>query len=601
MGENADFPPEQQVGGDPWNVRIHAHGRTDQVLGAGILLTDRWVLTCAHVLPKPADSADPEPVRIAAIGTPGWHESVARVAPDGWVPRSRRPELGQDAVGDVALLALDTPVPVDPRRSPCAPLRRLAPGRGRRVRVLGFPPGVPRGIMVSARLATAAGQRVQLDPVGDFGAKVTAGYSGAAVVDDDTGTVIGMIVDKHRDPTTGVSWMLPIETVVGYLPQLADLVTGQPATDPALLRHGYEPADESQDAGLRELVDAIVRHVPDGGLTIVLGDRSGARSRVLGLVAARADPALRAGLVDIGAVRSGTMPPLGSVDVALDATGRTVAQVVELITARLGVHVDTPADLVRSVGAARTVLVDSVDDAADTDALLTELLIPMSEAGSTVVIGARAQPAVTTRTSNRKLDLTGGHTPPDDGSIAARLVRLGELVADAERAEQAALTLHRTVAPRIAGAPQVVARADLLRMGVARAWRTLNAMGMAAAEAAPNRAKMLPTLESWGRTAHWVREQAEVLERTLAALLARRDELRGLLDGYRAVAAKEGFAEDPALADLFFVSDQELTVAPCDLDAADRAVTAYLHALWRRQGRHPDGGMDDGGPGQVPC
>jgi hypothetical protein len=597
MGVSADFPPEQQTGRDPWNARVHVHGTPDQVRGAGILLTDRLVLTCAHVVPRRGGSTDPEPVHVAMIGTSEWHESTARVVPGGWVPPRRGSELRQGLAGDIALLELDTAVPVDPLGSPYGPLRRLAPHRGRRVRVHGFPPKVLRGITVSAQLAGASGEWVQLDPVGDSGPRVTPGYSGAAVVDETTGTVIGMMVEKMVDkdgkPETGVSWMLPIETIVGYLPQLADLVTGQPATDPALLHYRDTPADESQDAAIRELVDAIVRQAPNG-LTIVLGDRDDVRSRVLGIVATRADPALRAGVVDAGTAPSGTMPPLASVDVALDATGQTVAQVLERITGRLGVLARTPADLVHRIGTARrTVLVDSVDDAADSDALLTELLIPMSEAGSTVVIGARAEPAVTTRTSTRKLDLTGGHPPPGDGSIAARLVRLGELVTEAERVEQAAIDRHRVVAPRIVGAPQVVARADLLRMGVAKAWQTLNKMGMAAAEADTNRDKMLATLDSWGRTAHWVREQAEVTERTLATLLARRDELRGRLDGYRAVAAQEGFAEDPDLADLFLTADQELTVAPCDLNAADRAVAGYLDALWRRQGRQPDDEPED--------
>jgi hypothetical protein len=59
------------------------------------------------------------------------------------------------------------------------------------------------------------------------------------------------------------------------------------------------------------------------------------------------------------------------------------------------------------------------------------------------------------------------------------------------------------------------------------------------------------------------------------APLVRRAELRGLLEAYQAKAAAGG-REDPALGDLHQAAFVLLYGSPCDLDAADRAVRAYV-------------------------
>jgi hypothetical protein len=68
-------------------------------------------------------------------------------------------------------------------------------------------------------------------------------------------------------------------------------------------------------------------------------------------------------------------------------------------------------------------------------------------------------------------------------------------------------------------------------------------------------------------------------ERALVALLATRDELRGLLEAYRAKAARMGAAEDPALAGGYDHAHELLWTAPCDLTAAADAVTGYQQAV----------------------
>jgi len=75
------------------------------------------------------------------------------------------------------------------------------------------------------------------------------------------------------------------------------------------------------------------------------------------------------------------------------------------------------------------------------------------------------------------------------------------------------------------------------------------------------------------------------VERRAAALLDRRDELRGLLDAYQARAARLGGAEDSELDARFARAQELLWTAPCDLSAATAAVTGYQQAVLALSGR----------------
>jgi chromosome segregation ATPase len=97
------------------------------------------------------------------------------------------------------------------------------------------------------------------------------------------------------------------------------------------------------------------------------------------------------------------------------------------------------------------------------------------------------------------------------------------------------------------------------------------------------------------RSATRARERAEELREAADGLLARRDELRGRLEAYRAKAATLGYAEDEELTALHTRARELLYTAPCDLRAATRATFAYQQALAARTTRPGPGG--DSGPG----
>ena len=161
---------------------------------------------------------------------------------------------------------------------------------------------------------------------------------------------------------------------------------------------------------------------------------------------------------------------------------------------------------------------------------------------------------------------------------AQRRDRLTALLSTLEDTEAAVAPAYATVAEKIAhpGLPAAPAAAAGLRARLDEldalhdrgAWVALGA-AFTAAERDTRRAT----------------ERAEALRTAADGLLARRDELRGRLDAYRAKAARRGRLEEPALTERYRAAHDLLYTAPCDLPAATRAVFAYQQAL-AEQGGH---------------
>jgi hypothetical protein len=78
-----------------------------------------------------------------------------------------------------------------------------------------------------------------------------------------------------------------------------------------------------------------------------------------------------------------------------------------------------------------------------------------------------------------------------------------------------------------------------------------------------------------GPAAAQARDRATTLAGSVAAPLARRRELRGRLEAYRAKVHSLGLAEDPVLSELHQAAQEILYTAPCDLDEAERRLAAY--------------------------
>ena len=182
----------------------------------------------------------------------------------------------------------------------------------------------------------------------------------------------------------------------------------------------------------------------------------------------------------------------------------------------------------------------------------------------------------------------------------ARLERLRERVAAAAARTAGLAVLRADTQRRISAAAAAVAAAEAAWED-AEAARDRASVKIAAADLPPPLAEVagldmrLAALDKLKAAGRWARLAAELdaieaeaaaavqryqdAERSAAALLGRRDELRGLLGAYQAKAARLGGAEDTELTTRYQRARDLLWTAPCDLAAAAAAVTHYQQAI----------------------
>lgn len=155
-----------------------------------------------------------------------------------------------------------------------------------------------------------------------------------------------------------------------------------------------------------------------------------------------------------------------------------------------------------------------------------------------------------------------------DARVDRLRTRLGEV--DAVRAETQRVWLDVLAKIAAPGAPPptgpvVSVRDELAALAAVRAsgqWQQL--------------ADQMSTLEHQVAELH---DAAQVALRETTELLDRRTELRGRLEAYRAMARRQGRAEDAELAAYHEAARDLLWAAPCDLRAATRAVARYQQAV----------------------
>ncbi|MFB6988900.1 MULTISPECIES: tetratricopeptide repeat protein [unclassified Streptomyces] len=218
----------------PWLVSVRRTEGGDPV-GAGLLVTPRHVLTCAHVVrPGRAPGAPEQPVFVRFQYASAHDPLPATVVPGGWYP-----DTG-DETGDVAVLELGAPAP--PEAVP-APLRTTDPGTwDHRFRAYGYPQEHKRqGVPVRGEIIGHAGSEwLQVEAGPHTGWGLEKGFSGSPVWDVNSQGVIGMLV--ARDSVTAVdrrtAYAIKVEALVRYWPELGAQVKDTTTTE---LRDRLEP------------------------------------------------------------------------------------------------------------------------------------------------------------------------------------------------------------------------------------------------------------------------------------------------------------------------------------------------------------------------
>ena len=533
-----------------WRVRL----RDDlgRILGAGTMLDEQHLLTCAHVV---ENGGGPRTrVAVEFVGLPDAAKGTAHVVEGGWIPAA------DDERGDIALLRLDKP------RAGVfgAPLRRMPLGHHQLVRAHGFPHGADTGVWTQARLVGEGGPRsewvhlqrtVEAEPIGQ-------GHSGTAVLDEATGYVVGMVVGRHTGDGGRVASMIPVETMLGHLPRLGQWTTGSPAVDESFVR---SVTDTPPDPDFVKQLAGWFAGTQSGAVWVVVtGEAESATAKALRLCVALADRERSLGLADPPDV--GERPRAGSVDLAVDAAGKTADDVRHRIDERLNLG---------AAGAAsgRTIVVDAIDDAVEPERLVEEVLAPMAgragELGIRMVLGFRREdsPGVTVV---RESSSPGVPRPAEDdlqGRLDALTKAVDELVAIEE--------YQVTVATRFTGVAMVSARAKRLRGALNQ---------LRSAEVDGDTEWVLRHIGGCERSIAPAIDDGRRVRAVLDGLLARRDELRARLDTYAEMARNHELAEEPELGKAYAPARKLLFEGPCDLDAAAAAVDEYAAAV---RGRIP--------------
>ena len=555
--------------GDAWRAGIV--DETGALCGAGVVVAPDLVLTCAHVL-ESWEIDDPDVrIEIVFVGAPELPSGFGRVLRCVPVDKANHS-------GDIALLQLDKPVP---RWVPTRP--RLMRLHGRPVRAHGYPHGnLEKSVWAEAKVIASTGPKdewMQLDPLSARSVEIGPGFSGAGVVDSAIGVVGGIVVATIPAGDRQVPCMIPVETIVRYVPEIGSWVDGRRPTDPVfdiadtpitelIDASQHTRADNGVTNAVRRLVDALAG---PGGVWNVVGPAQD-RSAVLGILVFLSDPTSRRLATTAVAVPAQLELPPGRIDLAVDARGRDTDEVARRIVERLGLPVDEPDVVGRAAaaGAGLTMVVDAVDEAADPVALQDQLLRPIAQRGGQLIIGSR------------QLMLGSALTvgPGQGLPVARRLAGLDEILAEIEASARLARERHTTDGvPKFRSAPTVSGPDARLRL-------RLTALRSASAgrEDDPRLPGLLAALE---RAADRALRQAKLAFDQLDAMLATRNELRGRLDAYKDRAAAAGRAEDIRLARLYRTAHDHLYTAPCDLTAARAAVDAYLAAV-----RGPDPAED---------
>lgn len=180
---------------------------TGTVVGAGFLVGERQVLTCAHVIAEaldlPEDRSDLPRAEIVLdfpLLAPRLQLTAHVVR---WLP------VEKGGGGDIAGLELLSPPPADARPVHFSPANDVWEHP---FRAFGFPVGQDEGVWATGHLlGRQANHWLQLEDVKTEGFAVMPGFSGGPVWDPQLQGVVGMVVAANRRAETKTAFLIPFD------------------------------------------------------------------------------------------------------------------------------------------------------------------------------------------------------------------------------------------------------------------------------------------------------------------------------------------------------------------------------------------------------
>ncbi|MGP4003563.1 nSTAND1 domain-containing NTPase [Streptomyces sp. 8N706] len=264
--------------------------------GAGFLVGEQTALTCAHVVSAALGTPEEEPPAAAArvfVDLP-----LLPAAEPGRAPVPAR--IVHFTTGDdVAVLRLETVIPQE------RPVRMVdAPDVwGHPARIFGFPQGRQAGVWHAGVLRSRqADGWIQTDLASD-GYRVSGGFSGSPVWDEDLSAVVGMVVVAESGEPAA-SYLIPSNALLRNWEPLRAL-TLQPSPFRGLAP--FREADAASFRGREEETQELTARVAAERQVCLVGPSGSGKSS---LVLAGVVPSLRAQGFSVGVLRpaSGSRP-----------------------------------------------------------------------------------------------------------------------------------------------------------------------------------------------------------------------------------------------------------------------------------------------------
>jgi hypothetical protein len=195
------------------------------VVGAGFLISNQYLLTCAHVvtaalgIPKETVTAPSELIKLdfplIAAGTMLESEVCF------WLPYQSDKITSPEQIKDIAGLKLQEVIP-NTAQPIC--LKTYPNLFDHSFRIYGFPTGHPNGIWTDGVLKdTLANGWVQMQGTQTQGHPVKPGFSGAPIWDAVENGVVGMAVAAETNEDRKVAFLLPTQVLFAAWTELSQL------------------------------------------------------------------------------------------------------------------------------------------------------------------------------------------------------------------------------------------------------------------------------------------------------------------------------------------------------------------------------------------
>jgi hypothetical protein len=247
-------------------VRIYSNSDRDKVIGAGFLVSDKYILTCTHVVAialgiSPGTSempADTVELDFPQIGS----KQKLKAKVFFWLPISSDSRHSQE---DIAVLKLENPCPDQAKSLELLPSENLW---NHEFVAFGFPRGTHGVWTVGVLQGANAKGWVQIEVKSENSYRLEEGFSGTPVWDENLQRVVGMAVaaEKHRLDVKA-AFIIPVKVLLEAIPesvkQQASFPTMKSTTRSAKVFISYH-SQEPDITLARQFYDALkqVGHEP---------------------------------------------------------------------------------------------------------------------------------------------------------------------------------------------------------------------------------------------------------------------------------------------------------------------------------------------------